>query len=152
MESLNLTLKYFGPRLLATAGGWYANDIFFYGNKLFQSEFIKVIVPGSHSIMPGWLYNLINVGVSLVGYYLASFLIDNKLYGRKWMQIVGFMVRSYIYPVVRFVVSSLINTSQLDFILFIVPAFNFEYYTRPENIKAFQAMCTFIYLIFSPRT
>ncbi len=29
--------------------------------------------------MEGWLYNLINVGVSLVGYYLASFLIDNKL-------------------------------------------------------------------------
>jgi hypothetical protein len=29
--------------------------------------------------MQGWLYNLVNVGVSLVGYYLASFLIDNKL-------------------------------------------------------------------------
>lgn len=118
-ESLSLTLKYFGPRLLATAGGWFANDIFFYGNKLFQSEFIKVIMPESHSIMPGWLYNLINVGVSLVGYYLASFMIDNKLYGRKWMQIVGFM---------------------MDFILFIVPAFNYEYYTSLKGIKAFQAM------------
>lgn len=118
-ESLSLTLKYFGPRLLATAGGWYANDIFFYGNKLFQSEFIKVIMPESHSIMPGWLYNLINVGVSLVGYYMASFFIDNKLYGRKWMQIVGFM---------------------MDFILFVVPAFHYKYYTEPAHIKAFQAM------------
>ncbi|KAL9106067.1 MAG: hypothetical protein Q9227_008853 [Pyrenula ochraceoflavens] len=69
--------------------------------------------------MPGWLYNLINVGVQLIGYYMASFLIDNKLYGRKWMQIIGFL---------------------LDFILFIVPAFNFTYYTSSEHIKAFQAM------------
>lgn len=118
-ESLRITLRHFGGRLLATAGTWYANDVFFYGNKLFQSEFIKVISPNSTSIMPGWLYNLVNVGVSLCGYYLASFLIDNKLYGRKHMQSIGFL---------------------MDFILFIVPAFNFEYYTSPEHIKAFQAM------------
>lgn len=118
-ESLKITVRHFGGRLLATAGTWYANDVFFYGNKLFQSEFIKVIMPESTSIMPGWLYNLINVGVSLCGYYLASFLIDNKLYGRKHMQSVGFL---------------------MDFILFIVPAFNFEYYTSVEHIKAFQTM------------
>ena len=118
-ESLSLTVKHFGGRLLATAGAWYANDVFFYGNKLFQAEFIRVISPESTSIMPGWLYNLLNVGVSLVGYYLASFLIDNKLYGRKWMQIVGFA---------------------MDFVLFMVPAFNFEYYTSPAHIRAFQAM------------
>ena len=53
--------------------------IFFYGNKLFQSNFIAVLTPNNKSVMLGWLYNLINVGVSLVGYYLASFLIDNKL-------------------------------------------------------------------------
>lgn len=70
-ESLKLTFTYFGPRLIATAGAWFANDVFFYGNKLFQSEFISVITNSSTSIMPGWLYNLINVGVSLVGYYLA---------------------------------------------------------------------------------
>ncbi|KAF7585777.1 hypothetical protein BBP40_010139 [Aspergillus hancockii] len=118
-NSLRLTFKYFGFRLLATAGGWFANDVFFYGNKLFQSEFISVISPSSHSIMPTWLWNLVNVGVSLCGYYLASFLIDNKLYGRKWMQIVGFM---------------------MDFILFIIPAFHFKYYTSPEHIKEFQTM------------
>ncbi|KAL9043279.1 MAG: hypothetical protein Q9214_003530 [Letrouitia sp. 1 TL-2023] len=118
-ESLKLTFTYFGPRMIATAGAWFANDVFFYGNKLFQSEFIKVIIPESHSIMPGWLYNLVNVGVSLVGYYLASFLIDNKLYGRKNMQMLGFL---------------------MDFILFVVPAFNYEYYTSKEHISAFQTM------------
>ena len=70
-ESLKLTFTYFGPRMIATAGAWYANDVFFYGNKLFQGEFIKTISPGNSSVMTGWLYNLINVGVSLVGYYLA---------------------------------------------------------------------------------
>ena len=70
-QSLKLTFTYFGPRMIATAGAWYANDIFFYGNKLFQANFISVITHSSTSIMPGWLYNLINVGVSLCGYYLA---------------------------------------------------------------------------------
>ncbi|PKX98877.1 putative MFS phosphate transporter [Aspergillus novofumigatus IBT 16806] len=119
VTSLKLAFSHFGFRIVATAGGWFANDVFFYGNKLFQSEFIKVISPETTSIMPTWLWNLVNVGVSLAGYYLASFLIDNKLYGRKWMQIVGFM---------------------MDFILFIIPAFHFQYYREPAHIKAFQAM------------
>lgn len=118
-ESLKLTITYFGPRLLATAGTWFANDVFFYGNKLFQNQFIAVITPNNKSVMVGWLYNLINVGVSLVGYYLASFLIDNKLYGRKWMMIIGFMC---------------------DFILFIVPAFAYNFFTSRAHIHAFQAM------------
>ncbi|KAL5121395.1 hypothetical protein ACEQ8H_000863 [Pleosporales sp. CAS-2024a] len=119
VQSLKLTLSYFGPRLFATAGAWFANDVFFYGNKLFQGEFIKVITPNNHSVMTGWLYNLINVGVSLCGYYLASFLVDNKLYGRKWMMIIGFFA---------------------DFILFVIPAFHFEYYKEPAHIHTFQAM------------
>ncbi len=70
-QSLKLTFTYFGPRVIATAGAWFANDVFFYGNKLFQSEFIGAITNESKSVMPGWLYNLINVGVSLAGYYMA---------------------------------------------------------------------------------
>ncbi|KAF5876176.1 putative mfs phosphate transporter protein [Botrytis fragariae] len=118
-ESLSLTVKHFSGRLIATAGAWFCNDVFFYGNKLFQSQFIKVISPGSTSIMEGWLWNLCNVGVSLAGYYSASFLIDNKLYGRKWMQQVGFA---------------------LDFILFVIPAFHYAHYTSIAGIKSFQAM------------
>ncbi|KAK7546893.1 major facilitator superfamily domain-containing protein [Phyllosticta citricarpa] len=117
-QSLRLTFSYFGPRIIATAGAWFANDVFFYGNKLFQSEFISVITT-SKDVMVTWEYNLINVAVSLVGYYAASLLIDSKLYGRKWMMIVGFM---------------------LDFILFVVPAFHYEYYTTKEHIHEFQTM------------
>ncbi|EKD19010.1 uncharacterized protein L3040_006504 [Drepanopeziza brunnea f. sp. 'multigermtubi'] len=122
VQSLKLTLKYFWPRLVATAGAWFCNDVFFYGNKLFQSQFIKVISPSSAAsgnVMTGWLWNLVNVGVSLAGYYLASFLIDHKLYGRKMMQQVGFF---------------------MDFIFFVIPAFHFKYYTSIDGIKMFQAM------------
>ena len=52
-----------------------------------------------------WLYNLVNVGCELVGYYLAALLIDHKLYGRKRMQAVGtlmnfvlFVIAAAIFP------------------------------------------------------
>lgn len=48
-----------------------------------------------------------------------AFLIDNKLYGRKKMQMIGFL---------------------MDFVLFIVPAFHFNYYKSDAHVKAFQAM------------
>ncbi|KAJ5738813.1 hypothetical protein N7493_001968 [Penicillium malachiteum] len=119
VDSLALTFKYFGPRLIATAGGWFCNDMFFYGNKLFQSEFISVISPSTDSVMPTWLWSLVNIGVSLVGYYFASFFIDNKLYGRKKMQILGFI---------------------MCFVLYAIPGFKYAYYTDSKHIKAFQAM------------
>jgi hypothetical protein len=119
VNALKLTFQHFGGRLLATAGTWFCNDVFFYGNKLFQGQFIAVISANPQSVVTGWVWNLINVVVSLCGYYLASFLIDNKLYGRKMMQQVGFL---------------------MCFIMFVVPAFNYKYYTSPGGIHAFQAM------------
>ncbi|EGU89288.1 hypothetical protein FOQG_07859 [Fusarium oxysporum f. sp. raphani 54005] len=109
----------FGGRLFATAGTWFCNDVFFYGNKLFQGQFIKVISPDSKSIFTTWTWNLVNITVSLAGYYLASLLIDNKMYGRKMMQQVGFF---------------------MCFLMFIIPAFKFDYYTSPAGIHSFQAM------------
>jgi len=50
---------------------------------------------------------------------MASFFIDNKLYGRRTMMIVGFM---------------------LDFVLFVVPCFHYNYYIEPAHVHAFQAM------------
>ncbi|KAK3938050.1 major facilitator superfamily domain-containing protein [Diplogelasinospora grovesii] len=117
--SLRLTCQHFGGRLLATAGGWFCNDVFFYGNKLFQGQFIAVISNNPSSVMVTWLWNLCNVLVSLAGYYLASLLIDNKMYGRKMMQQVGFL---------------------MCFIMFVVPAFKYDYYSHPAGIHAFQAM------------
>ena len=46
-------------------------------------------------------------------------MIDNKLYGRKNMQMIGFL---------------------MDFILFVVPAFRFDYYISEAGVTAFQTM------------
>ncbi|CAI4219846.1 unnamed protein product [Parascedosporium putredinis] len=44
---LKIACRHFGGRLLATAGTWFCNDVFFYGNKLFQGQFIGVISPAA---------------------------------------------------------------------------------------------------------
>ncbi|KAJ9137968.1 Mfs transporter [Pleurostoma richardsiae] len=119
VQSLRATVKHFGGRLFATAGTWFCNDVFFYGNKLFQGQFIDVISNNPDSVMVTWVWNLCNIIVSLAGYYLASLLIDNKLYGRRMMQQVGFL---------------------MCFIMFVVPAFHYYYYTQPMGVHAFQAM------------
>lgn len=105
--------------MLATAGGWFANDVFFYGNKLYSSNFIAVIYPNASGVMVSWLWNLVNIAVEMGGYYCAMWFVDNKLYGRKWMQIIGFVA---------------------CFICFVIPAFGYDHYTQPENIHKFQAM------------
>lgn len=118
-NALRACFDNFGGRLLATAGTWFCNDVFFYGNKLFQGQFIKVISNNPKSLLTTWSWNLVNIVVSLCGYYLASLLIDNKMYGRKMMQQVGFF---------------------MCFLMFVIPAFKYEYYSSPAGIHAFQAM------------
>jgi MFS family permease len=133
-RSLQLVVTHYWHRLVGTAGTWFCNDFMFYGtlhsfqsdsgNKIFQSVFIKIISPNS-TVMGGWLWNLVNVGVSLVGYYMAALLIDHKFYGRRRMQAIGFLA---------------------DFILFIIPATLFTSLSRPGTpIKVFQ----FVYFFSS---
>lgn len=70
-KSFKLAVTYFWPRLIATCGGWWANDFQFYGAKVFASTFIPLVVgTSSPGVGTVWLYNLLNVGVALVGYYV----------------------------------------------------------------------------------
>ncbi|KAL8280948.1 hypothetical protein RQP46_006627 [Phenoliferia psychrophenolica] len=118
-QSLNLVFGHYWHRLLATAGGWFCNDFFFYGNKIFAGVFIAIIKPGA-SLFVTWEFNLINIAVSLAGYYLAALLIDHKSYGRKMMQQVGFF---------------------FDFIFFLFGAIFFvQLQEKGTNIKVFQFM------------
>ena len=97
-HSLKLVGTHFLGRLVGTTSGWFCNDFLFYGNKLFASSFIKIIDPAaSNNVMSGWLWNLLNVGVELLGYYLAALLIDHKFYGRKRMQTVGFLADAILF-------------------------------------------------------
>ncbi|GAC97990.1 potential glycerophosphoinositol permease [Pseudozyma hubeiensis SY62] len=120
VKSLKLSLSHYWHRLVGTAGGWFANDFFFYGNKIFSGIFINIITGNRGGLETTWLFNLYNIIVSLCGYYLAALLIDHKQYGRKWMQANGFIA---------------------DFILFIIGAALFNPLTKPGGgVKAFQAI------------
>ncbi|GAA5877864.1 hypothetical protein JCM8547_002700 [Rhodosporidiobolus lusitaniae] len=96
VHDLRLLNSHYWGRLIATAGAWFANDVFFYGTKVFSSTFIGIIHPGA-SLVVTWEYNLINLAVSLCGYYCAFLLIDHKMYGRRRMQQVGFAFDFFIY-------------------------------------------------------
>lgn len=119
-QSLKLCVQHFGFRLVATCGCWFCNDVFFYGNKLFQHQFISVLTGGHNKgVILDWEYNLINIGCSMAGYYLASFTIDTKFWGRNKMQQLGFA---------------------MCFILFMVPGFDYKHYTSKNHVHEFQAM------------
>ena len=47
----------------------------------------SILVGPNTSVMTNWLWNLLNVGVALVGYHAAAFSIDWKWWGRKRMQV-----------------------------------------------------------------
>lgn len=70
---------------------WLANDFAFYGNKLFQSTFFKLLYPGA-PLFVRMQWTLLNSFISLLGYYAAAALIDKKWYGRRRMQMVGFLM------------------------------------------------------------
>ena len=55
------------------------------GNKLFQSTFINIIVPGA-SLITTLEWALLNSTVALCGYYFAAFTIDKPWMGRRFMQ------------------------------------------------------------------
>ncbi|KAL4402746.1 transmembrane transporter [Malassezia pachydermatis] len=119
LKSLKLAMGHYWHRLLASTSGWFFNDFFFYGNKIFSGVFIKLITGPGGTFSTTWLYNLINVGVQLPGYYMAALLVDHKLYGRKWMQGISFAA---------------------TFALFCAAAFSYHTLTTtgPGNLKVFQ--------------
>ncbi|WVQ94676.1 hypothetical protein IAU59_001756 [Kwoniella sp. CBS 9459] len=120
LASLKLVSTHFAGRLIGTTMGWLFNDFLFYGNKLFASTFIGIISPSSKgNVVTTWNWNLVNIGVSLVGYYLAALLIDNKFYGRKRMQIIGFLG---------------------DGVLFLICAIWFNELSTEKHIRGFQTI------------
>lgn len=89
-------LRFYWPRLLVTCLGWVANDFAFYGNKLFQSQFIAVISPGaSRYVQMQW--TLLNSGIALLGYYCAAFTIDRRWMGRRRLQCFGFLMMFILF-------------------------------------------------------
>eukprot|EP00891_Asterochloris_glomerata_P008306 jgi/Astpho2/8306/e_gw1.00122.31.1_t len=88
-QRLRLLLRHYGFRLLGTCLGWAFMDAFYYGNKLFQTEFIQILTPGA-SVVKVLEYNFLNSSVALFGYYFAAFTVDKPWMGRRRMQLMGF--------------------------------------------------------------
>lgn len=81
-----MLVKLYWHRQLGTALSWFVWDFAFYGNKLFQSTFIGIIVPNA-SVKTSLEWTLLNSTVALVGYYFAAFTIDKRWMGRSRMQV-----------------------------------------------------------------
>lgn len=97
VQSLRLVASHYWHHLLATSVCWFCNDFPFYGKQIFRNVFPPLVTNNSSQVVTLWLYNLVNVGCELVGYYLAALLLDYKAYGRKKMQAVGFMMSFVLF-------------------------------------------------------
>ncbi|KIW26445.1 uncharacterized protein PV07_09539 [Cladophialophora immunda] len=97
VTSLKLTMNHYWHRLLATSLCWFCNDFPFYGNQIFRNVFLQIVTSSSSQVGTLWLYNLINIGCELAGYYLAALFMDHKFYGRKRMQAVGFIMSFILF-------------------------------------------------------
>lgn len=124
VASLKLTFSHYWHRLLATALCWYCNDFPFYGGQIFRSILLNLVTTNSNDVFTYWLYNLINVGCELVGYYLSALFIDHRMAGRKRIQCLGFI---------------------MSFILYLIAACTFKLIDKPPGSPGAQA---FIFIYF----
>ena len=65
---------YYWHRLFGCALAWFFWDVSFYGNKLFQSTFIKILLPGA-SILLTLEWTLLNSFISLVRPVLLAYAL-----------------------------------------------------------------------------
>mmetsp|Transcript_18647 Transcript_18647/g.26424 ORF Transcript_18647/g.26424 Transcript_18647/m.26424 type:complete len:522 (+) Transcript_18647:153-1718(+) len=84
-------LRFYGPRLLGTAGNWFLYDISFYGLKLYTGPIFQAINPEGNLFINN-AYILLQGVINLCGYYGACMLIDKKRIGRKRMQLWSWLV------------------------------------------------------------
>ena len=64
-KSFRLLFTYFWHRLVGTGGIWFCNDWYFYGNGVFRSTFVGLLVGSNASVQVNWLYSYINAGVQV---------------------------------------------------------------------------------------
>lgn len=84
-----VTFRYYWPRLVGTAGGWFLNDIVQYSNGIFSSQIISGIVSGSDkTVLDIAMFTLLVAILTLPGYYVAALTVDKI--GHKRLQIIGF--------------------------------------------------------------
>ncbi|KAK9807016.1 hypothetical protein WJX72_010792 [[Myrmecia] bisecta] len=120
-KSLRLLFTCFGHRLVGTAGIWFCNDWYFYGNGVFRSTFVGILVGPKAGVLTNWLYSWINAGVQLVGYYGASLSVDYRWLGRKRLTAFSFFMVAAIFAFVAGFYDQLIKKPNIH-------VFQFLYY------------------------
>ena len=91
-----LLFRHYWHRNFGTAICWFVWDFAFYGNKLFQGTFIKIINPQA-TLFEILLWTSLNSLVALFGYYFAAFTIDKQWMGRTRMQMMGFLWIGFLF-------------------------------------------------------
>lgn len=66
-KSSGLLFSNFWHRLFGTAGIWFCNDWYFYGNGVFRSTFVSILLGPDASILTNWLWSFLNAGVQVLG-------------------------------------------------------------------------------------
>ena len=113
-------LRFYAPRLVGTAGCWFVWDIGFYGLKLYSGPIFADINPeGDLFILNGFL--LLNNFIALLGYYVAAFLIDKKMFGRVRLQMFSFFICALLF----FITAAIFNMAPTGVILFLFFASSF---------------------------
>ncbi|KAG2435009.1 hypothetical protein HYH02_012007 [Chlamydomonas schloesseri] len=120
-RKFSLLMRYYWHRNFGTSMSWFVWDFAFYGNKLFQSTFIKIINPHA-TVIQILEWTLLNSAVALVGYYFAAFTIDKPWMGRMRMQVMGFAWM---------------------FVLFLICAVHYDQLSTNKYIHAFQFLYYF---------
>ena len=117
-----LLLSNYGMRLFGTCITWLLWDIAFYGNKLFQSSFLLILV-GNEASEELTLFTIslaitVNSTIALLGYYAAACIIDYKHVGRLRLQFYGFLITGTLFLLCGYIPKNKISSVGLVFLYF----------------------------------
>jgi len=108
LATLRTGLPYFWPLLLGTSLNWFLQDITFYGNGLFSSNFTEMMGLGS-SVLAKTKISVIISLIALPGYCFLIIFIDRI--GRKQIQLFGYSCICIIF----LIMGSLFHTLRDDY-------------------------------------
>eukprot|EP01088_Endostelium_zonatum_P005840 TRINITY_DN177_c0_g2_i1.p1 TRINITY_DN177_c0_g2~~TRINITY_DN177_c0_g2_i1.p1 ORF type:complete len:845 (+),score=204.33 TRINITY_DN177_c0_g2_i1:33-2537(+) len=90
-----------------------------------------------YSIMGIVLYNLLITSVALPGYWVALYLIENKYFGRKKLQIYGFIMTAIIYFLIALLYAHVIKTNDSWILFLILYALSFFFINAGPNTTTY---------------
>lgn len=101
----SLLWEHYGMRLVGSSLSWFLWDVAFYGNKLFQSSFLLALTGEDTTLSEFAGAATLNAGVALVGYFCAAYILE--VFGRKQVQLFGFLSTGLLFVLVGFFFHSL---------------------------------------------